>query len=117
MFENQERIAAPRFGQIRLELILSCAYPRCVLLLRDSHGRVPQEDRYALDRYAAQQLDVGTAWRVREQTESAWSGTRITDFQIQELNRGSYRPTKIKGEGEGLSTPSESRSAQHRILS
>jgi hypothetical protein len=38
--QKNERIAAPSVNQIRFQLFLSRAHPRCVMLLCDSHALV-----------------------------------------------------------------------------
>jgi hypothetical protein len=40
ILQKHERIAAPGVSQIRFQLFLSRAHPRCVMLLCDSHALV-----------------------------------------------------------------------------
>src|SRR2546427_12058551 len=46
---KNERIAAPGVSQIRFQLFLSRAHPRCVVLLGNSHALVAQQNRDSFD--------------------------------------------------------------------
>src|SRR5437016_1797830 len=46
---KNERIATPGVSQIRFQLFLSRAHPRCVVLLGNSHALVAQQNRDSFD--------------------------------------------------------------------
>src|SRR5712671_3451646 len=46
---KNERITAPGVSQIRFQLFLSRAHPRCVVLLGNSHALVAQQNRDSFD--------------------------------------------------------------------
>jgi hypothetical protein len=54
-FLHEHRIALPSPRNIGLELLLARTHPGVVMLLRDAHALVSEQDRDALDRHTGQE--------------------------------------------------------------
>jgi hypothetical protein len=52
--QKNQRIAAPGVGQICFQLLLPRAHPRCVVLLRDPHALVAEQDRNSFNGHSSE---------------------------------------------------------------